>query len=367
MRTTVIIFIAAFFCFDSHAQFASEIFEIPEVSPKSSIAQRIGVTEVTIEYSRPAVRGRKIWNTFIVPFDGSPYPWRAGANENTTITFSNDLKVDGKDISAGTYGVHVLPSGKGDWTIAISKSSKAWGSFSYKAEDDVLRISAKIDSIPHQEWLRYDFIEAKNTSAGSSAKVVLEWERIRISILIEEDTKKYVLDGIRNKLTGLGGFSWITWCLAAEYCSTNDFNLEEALTWAERSVNSGMNFRNVNVKANILEQLGKSERANQTRQLAMQIANPTELYQAGRSELRKSTEKAMEYFQLNLKKNGEGLWMVTDGLARGYSKMADYKKALKYAKLALTNAPSENSRKFWEGAVKKLEQNKPIEEIRIGG
>jgi hypothetical protein len=158
-------------------------------SLKASVMQTLGVdTEITITYSRPGVKGRKIWGE-LVPFGmapgnryskDQPYPWRAGANENTTIEFNHDILVDGKPLPAGKYGIHMIPTEK-DWTIIFSKNNSAWGSFQYNQDEDALRITVTPVKAPHQEWLMFGF----DNLAGTSATAYLRWEELKVPFKIE--------------------------------------------------------------------------------------------------------------------------------------------------------------------------------------
>lgn len=159
------------------------------LSLKASVMQRLGVdTDITIVYSRPGVKGRKIWGE-LVPYGlapgteyskGKPFPWRAGANENTTIEFSKDVLIEGNKLPADKYGIHMIPSKK-DWIIIFSKNNSAWGSFSYNQEEDALRITVTPAEAPHQEWLVYGF----DNLAGTSATAFLRWERLKVPFKIE--------------------------------------------------------------------------------------------------------------------------------------------------------------------------------------
>jgi len=158
-------------------------------SLKGSVMQVLGVdTEITITYSRPGVKGRKIWGE-LVPYgmapgnkysNDKPYPWRAGANENTTIEFNKDIKIEGHALPAGKYGIHMIPSEK-DWIIIFSKNNSAWGSFQYNQEEDALRITVTPVKAPHQEWLNFGFDDL----TGNSATAYLHWEELKVPIKIE--------------------------------------------------------------------------------------------------------------------------------------------------------------------------------------
>jgi hypothetical protein len=158
-------------------------------SLKASVTQRLGVdTDITIDYSRPGVKGRKIWGD-LVPYgmypgneysNNKPYPWRAGADENTTISFNNPVKIEGNRLEAGKYGIHMIVS-KTDWIIIFSKKNSEWGSFSYDKSEDALRITVKPVAAPHQEWLTYGFDDL----AGTSATAYLYWEKLKVPFKIE--------------------------------------------------------------------------------------------------------------------------------------------------------------------------------------
>ncbi len=156
----------------------------PQKSPKASVTQRIGVdTDIEIDYHRPAVKGRKIWGG-LVPYGmnegnkyskNKPYPWRAGANENTTISFNHDVMIEGKKIAAGKYGLHMLPS-EGKFKIMFNKVNDSWGSYSYNSDEDVLTVDVATEKAGHVEWLEYGFDGLSDTGAT----VYLRWEKLKI-------------------------------------------------------------------------------------------------------------------------------------------------------------------------------------------
>jgi hypothetical protein len=157
-------------------------------SLKATVMQRLGVdTDITIEYSRPGVKGRTIWGE-LVPYGmapgnryskDQPYPWRAGANENTTFEITKDLLIEGQKLPAGKYGIHMIPSEK-DWVVIFSKNSSGWGSYAYNQEEDALRVTVIPVKAPHQEWLVYGFEDL----AGNSATAYLHWEELKVPFKI---------------------------------------------------------------------------------------------------------------------------------------------------------------------------------------
>lgn len=175
---------------------ADSIAQRNQVRPslKAGVSQRIGLdTDITVDYSRPGVKGRKIWGD-LVPYglypgsrrsQGKPYPWRAGANENTTVEFSKDVMVEGKALAAGKYGIHMIAS-KDEWTVMFSKSNSDWGSFAYNQDNDALRITVTPKKAPHKEWLVFGFEDL----AGTSATMFMHWEEIKVQIKIQTTDEK---------------------------------------------------------------------------------------------------------------------------------------------------------------------------------
>ena len=155
----------------------------------ASVTQTLGVeTDITFDFSRPGVKGRTIWGD-LVPYgmnpgvkysDNKPFPWRAGANENTTVTVSHDVKVEGNKLAAGKYSVHMIPS-ETDWVVIFSKKNDGWGSYAYDEKDDAWRVTVKTTEASHEEWLTFGFDDL----AGTSATGFLHWEKLKVSFKIE--------------------------------------------------------------------------------------------------------------------------------------------------------------------------------------
>src|SRR5437899_8369988 len=181
---------------------------IPRVSQRGTVSQRIGLTDITIAYHRPAVGGREIWGKTV------PYGkvWRAGANENTTITFTDDVTVEGKPLAAGSYGLHTFPD-KDQWTIIFSKNSTSWGSFSYDEKEDALRVSVKPHAAEPFETLTYTFDDVKPDSAVAT----LRWEKLAVPFQIGVDVKAVVVPGIKKELRHVGGFNWARYDARADW------------------------------------------------------------------------------------------------------------------------------------------------------
>jgi hypothetical protein len=210
--------------------------DLPRPSPNASISQNIGITEVTVHYSRPGVKGRKIWGG-LVPYGEV---WRTGANENTTIRFSTAVKIQGHDLPAGLYGLQTLPA-EGEWTLILSKDADQWGAFSYKKEHDALRATIKPQAAEPQERMSFEFTDLTDTSA----KLVLRWEKLALPITIEVNTPKMVEEKARTAI------SWRASYQAANYCMQNNVCLDEAGKWLDASIALDGNFTNYRAKADL--------------------------------------------------------------------------------------------------------------------
>jgi hypothetical protein len=218
------------------ATFAQQL-DLPRPSPNASVSQTVGVTEITIKYSRPGVKDRQIWGK-VVPYGEV---WRTGANENTTIKFSTPVRIDGHELPAGTYGLQTLPTA-GEWTVIFSKDANEWGAFSYKQADDALRIQAKPQPAELRERMAFDFDDVTDTAA----KVVIEWEKLKVPFTVEVDTPKLVAAKIKDAVR------WQTSYQAANYCIQNDTCLDDASRWLDASIALDSNFANLRAKALLL-------------------------------------------------------------------------------------------------------------------
>src|SRR3954453_16246715 len=165
--------------------------DLPRPSPNASVTQMVGITDITIKYSRPGVKGREVWGK-LVPYGEV---WRTGANENTTIKFSTPVKIEGHELPAGLYGLQTIPT-QGDWTVIFSKDAQLWGAFDYKQEHDALRVQVKPAPAEPQERMGFEV----NDLTDTSAKVVLRWEKLQVPFKIEVDTPKLVADAAKGAL-----------------------------------------------------------------------------------------------------------------------------------------------------------------------
>ncbi|MEH6537678.1 MAG: DUF2911 domain-containing protein [Psychroserpens sp.] len=317
---------------------------LPNVSQKSVITQRLGLSDVTITYHSPSVQGRQVFGG-IVPYDQI---WRAGANENTTIQFTHDAKVEGKTIPAGTYGLYIVP--KEDSAILLfSKYNKSWGTNVPDEIDLAIKVTVKPETIPFQEWLSYDF-----TDRGSkSITATLQWEKTQIPFKIEYDVNKIVVDNFRHELKGVAGFGWRGHMQAASFCLQNDINLDEAMTWADKSIASSKGFSNLQVKAGLLFKKGDVAGSEKIMNEAVPTGSPNQLNNYGYQLLGLGkTKKAVEVFALNVERNQDHqfIWGFMDSLGEAHLKDGNKEMALKYYKLAKTKAP-QNQHSYLDGVI----------------
>jgi hypothetical protein len=343
---------------------------------RSTVTQHIGPVVVSIDYSSPHVhspqgqdRRGKIWGA-LVPWGTANLgfgtckecPWRVGANENTTFTTSNDIQVNGSTLPAGTYALFAIPQ-QDEWTWIFSKNHTSWGSFFYDPSEDALRVKAKPQKAEYREVLTFDFTERK----GDHATVAMKWEELAvpIDITVPNASDLYIAT-IGNELRNSPGFTDTSWQEAARYALDNK-HPAEALRWAEQSVNPAggigrKNFTNLMTLADAQEANGKSADAAKSREAALNDPSATafDLHGYGRQLITSGKkDEALKVFQLNAKRN-PGMWPTNFGLARGYSAAGNYPEALKYAKLAVAQAPDEGNRKNLENMIKKLEAGQDI-------
>jgi hypothetical protein len=346
-------------------------------NPQASVTQAIGPVRVTVDYSSPhVVRGKndrrgKIWGELVpwgmsdLGFNGcKSCPWRGGANENTTFAVTHAVKVQGQELAAGTYGLHLIP-GQDEWTVIFSKDASSWGSFWYDPKDDALRVKAKADKCEYHEWLTYEFTERE----PAKATLALKWEELQVPIAITVDNPNQLwVDNMRTELRGSAGFNWQNWQQAAAFCAQNKINLPEGLKWAERAVSDPTwsggqeNFTTLSTLSLLQAANGRAEESQKTFDKALNhpTAQPILIHQAGRTLIAAGNkEQAMRVFQFNAKRF-PNQWPVHVGLMRGYAAMGDKKKALEEGKLALAQAPDEGNRKNLQGLVKQLEEGKDI-------
>jgi len=335
---------------------------------KSAITQYMGaLASVTVTYNSPDVDGRegKIWGE-LVPYGLTdlgfgprrPAPWRAGANENTTVAFSHDVLVEGKPLQAGVYGLHLIVTANGPWTAIFSKNHTAWGSYFYRPQDDALRVEITPEAAEFHEWLSYEFTNRE----PDACTLALFWEKIKAPIRIAlPNAKELYVTEIRRELENAPGFQWQNWEAAARYCINNKINLEEALQWAENAISlpfvGEANFSTYSTKAMALHALNRNDESAAALKLAIEqpTATANAVHQLGRELLGQGRKAdALMVFQLNHQRFS-GAWPTEVGLARGLSANGQYAKALQHARRALEQAPDDLNRNSLRAMIAKLE------------
>ena len=342
---------------------------------KSSVTQHIGLVRVTIDYNSPNVTGPsgedrrgKIWGT-LVPwgFIDEPFgtctqcPWRAGANENTVLTVSHDVQVEGKPLPAGSYGLFLAPQQQGDWTLILSKNHTSWGAFTYDPAEDALRVPVKPSKSEFHEWLTFEFVDRQ----PDRATVALKWEEMQVPFTISvPDIASTHLAKIREELRSSAGFRWQNWDQAAQYALTAK-RLDDAMYFAQNATSFPFigqeNFQTLSTLADVQAARGMAE-ANATRDKALSHPSATavQLHQYARVQLQRGNKaEAIRVWELNAKRY-PNQWPVNVGLMRANSAAGKYKDALKYARLALAQVPDELNRRSLETAIKNLEAGKDV-------
>ncbi len=309
----------------------------PQPSPQASVTQTIGVATVTVNYHRPAVKGRTLWGD-LVPYNEV---WRAGANENTTVTFSHDVQVGDKPLPAGTYGLHMIPTPT-TWTVILSKNATSWGSYYYKPEEDAIRIVVTPEPSSFTEWLSYQFSDI--TDAGTVLS--LAWEKLRVPVSLSFNTPALTFAFIRNEyLRGIQSFGWQGPLQAAQYCLQHNRELDQALVWADLSISRQENFGNLRTKAAILEKLGKTQEAKPLNDRAMKLATEADINILGYTMMNSGKMKdAIALFQKNVKDYPDS-WNVYDSLAEALEKNGDRKGAIANYDRALKMVGDEQNKK----------------------
>ena len=303
---------------------------LPTISQRAITTQRVGLTDISVNYCRPLVGGREIWGKAV------PYGqvWRAGANENTTISFTDDVSVEGHALPAGTYGLHTLPTAD-QWTIIFSKNSTSWGSFSYDEKEDALRVTVKPHPAEFVEALEYSFDDPKPDSVA----VTLRWEKLAVPFRVSADVNAIVLRSIQNQLRNTGGFTWAGFDEAANWLIDANSNLDQAMKWEDRSIQIEERFENLLGKSMILEEQGKKQEAEAIKTKALDTANGLQLHFYGRSlQQQKKQDEGFAVFKVNVKKHPNE-WYTHGETARMASAKGDFDTASKEMKLALATAP----------------------------
>jgi hypothetical protein len=328
----------------------SFVIDLPAQSQHATVSQRIGFTDITINYHRPLVGGRPVWGK-LVPYG---QPWRAGANENTTISFTDAVSIDGQPLAAGTYGLHMIP-GESEWIVIFSKQNAAWGSFSYKQDEDALRVKVKPAATDMHEALTYDF----DDPAADSTVVSLRWEKLAIPFKVSVSLADTVPAHLHQEFRGLAQYTWESYNDAANYLAKNKIDLDEALKYADQAVQAEPRFESYDTKADVLTAMGRKDDAEKAHQQALDKAGSVQLYQYARQLQRdgKQTE-AIAVYRKEAKKYPDD-WITHAAIGRIDSSEGNFDGALKEMKLALDAAPDPTKPSI-QGLIKRLENKEDI-------
>ncbi len=326
---------------------------LPTLSQRALVTQRIGLTDITIVYHEPLVDGRDLWGK-VVPYGKV---WRAGANENTTITFTDDVTVEGKPLPAGTYGLHMIPD-KDQWTVIFSKNSTSWGSFTYDDKEDALRVTAKPQQAEFREALTYTFDDVKPDSTAAT----LRWDKLTVPVHISVDVKAVTERSIHNQLRNTGGFNWSGYDEAATWCLDGNCSLDQGLKWEDTSIQIEERFENLLTKSQILAAMGKKQDADAMQAKAFEKATGVQLHIYGRGlQIQKKQDEAFAVFKINIEKRPNE-WYTHGELARMASAKGDFATAVKEMNLAHATAPDPTKTQI-QGLIARLEKHQDINPI----
>jgi tetratricopeptide (TPR) repeat protein len=336
---------------------------------KASVSEYIGITSVKVDYSRPELKGRegKIWGGLVhYGFADLRYgtskaaPWRAGANENTTIEFSSDVSIEGKPLQAGKYGFFIA-MGADKATLVFSKFNTAWGSFYYDPKDDALRVEVPVKKLNETvERLKYEFDEQTENSAVLS----LKWEKVKIPFAISVDLQKSQIEAFRREFnSGIFYRYWQNMHMAANYCLVNNINLEEGLSWADRSVNTYFgeaNFLTLSTYAGLLEKFDRKKEADSLMKKALPMATSLQLlmYGTNLNKMQKHQE-AFKIFKTNYDKSPNEDYAHL-GMVMGYYFLDNKKEAVKYAERAKDKSKDPNWKSYFTSLIADMNAGKEM-------
>lgn len=322
-------------------------------SPASTVAQTIGISTVSVTYSRPSVKGREVWGK-LVPYGynkqafgaGNEAPWRAGANENTVIRLSHPATIEGHPVPAGEYGLFFVVNQDNTGEVILSKDSRSWGSFWYNADHDLFRAKITLKENPMTEMLTYDFQSLTKTSA----ELDLNWEKKQFPVKIEFDVDAIVMANAVEELKGPVGFNWQGFASAANYALANKVNLPQAMTWIDRAIVISPNFNTLSTKARLTKLAGNTAQSDSLMKEAVVFGSENEINAYGYQLLNdKEFDRAIEVFVINTQKHPKSA-NTFDSLGEAYAIKGDKKDAIASFKKSLAlnppDATRQNSEKY---------------------
>jgi tetratricopeptide (TPR) repeat protein len=368
MKTCLQFIVAILMTTSVYAQIMPLTLEPDGGNKKASVSEQIGIVKIGITYSRPGIKGRegKIWNTPVAHYGfmdlghgtSKAAPWRAGANENTVMSFSHPVKIEGKDLPAGSYGFFIALA-EAESTLIFSKVNNSWGSFYYDEAEDALRVTVQNKSLDKSvEWLKYEFLD----QTDNSVTIALMWEKRMIPFKVEADTKALQIASFKSEFrTTRPYYDYIS---AANYCIANNIELEQALAWMDRAIYFRImgekNFRTLSTKAAVLMKMNRIAEAKKVMEEALPMGSMLEVHFYGRQLISmKEKDEAMKVYKMNYKKY-PNVYTTNVGLGRAYSAIGDYKKAMSYFKAALPQAPDERNKANVEVMIKKLQEGQDV-------
>lgn len=337
--------------------FAQQITQPRPQSHAATVSQTIGISTVSVSYSRPSVKGREIWGK-LVPFGWNvdafgarnESPWRAGANENTVIEFSHAAKIEGKEVPAGKFGLFFVINKDNSGEVVLSKDYRSWGHYWYAKDQDQLRANIQIRDVPHTETLTFDF----NNPARNTVELVLNWEKKQFPVKIEFAVDEIVMTNAAEELKGPIGFTWQGVNSAATYSLQNKIQMEKGLAWSNAAVAQQKSFATLRVQSGLLAALGKTEEANKVMKEAMTMATEAEMNTYGYQLLGNGeNDKAIEILKLNTERypKSANAW---DSLGEAYAIKGDKPNAIKNFKKSLSMNPPDNVKSNSEKYLKQL-------------
>jgi len=339
-----------FFAGAAGTEAQSAILNLPRASQHARSTQRIGLTDITIDYHRPLVGGRKIFGGL----QAYGKVWRAGANENTSIEFSDPVTVEGRPLPKGVYGLHMIP-GETSWVVIFSKNFTSWGSFTYDPVEDALRVTVKPKTIENHDALSYEF----DGPQPNSVVVTMEWEKVAVPFKVEVNTPEITAQSLRNQLRSRAQFEWQPWMEAANYLLTNKLSAEEAVKYVDSSIANEDRFENEITKSRALTVLGRKEEASAAQDKAIALGTQPQVHNFARGlQAQGRYEEALELFRANIKKDPNS-WVAHNETARLAVAKGDFDTAVKEMKLAAAASP-ENLKDQHVDLVRRLQDKENI-------
>ncbi len=312
-------------------QAQSFVLQVPLRSQQATVSQRIGLTDITIEYHRPLANDRQIWDS-LVPYG---QVWRAGANINTTISFTDPVTIDGQPLDRGTYGLHMIPTADA-WTIIFSRNSTSWGSFTYHESEDALRIAVKPVAAPMRNALTYEFEQLQ----PASTVVEMEWAKLAVPFTVSVDVHAVVLASLQKQLRTLARYTWMSWDDAANYLLGEHIALDTALAYTGKSIDLEDRYDNEMTRSKVLAALNRPDEATVAQRKALDIGTPVQVDGFARQLFAdKHRDEAFAIFRENAKRHPDS-WVAHEGLARMYSAEGDFADAQKEMRVAVAGAPA---------------------------